>query len=47
MPNIPEMAQVWKPMADSLQTVVTGKAQPKAALDSAVNQINANIKSTK
>ncbi|WML49602.1 extracellular solute-binding protein [Neobacillus sp. PS3-34] len=41
MPNVPEMGQVWKPMADSLQTVVTGKAAPKAALDSAVEQIKA------
>ncbi len=47
MPNIPEMGQVWKPMADSLQTVVTGKAEPKKALDSAVEQIKANIASTK
>lgn len=47
MPNIPEMAQVWKPMADSLQTVVTGKAEPKQALDNAVSQIKAQIKSTK
>lgn len=47
MPNIPEMGQVWKPMADSLQTVVTGKAEPKQALDSAVDQIKANIESTK
>lgn len=43
MPNIPEMAEVWKPMADALQTVVTGKSEPKKALDSAVEQINANI----
>lgn len=47
MPNIPEMAQVWKPMADSLQTVVTGKAEPKQALDNAVQQIKEQIKSTK
>ena len=47
MPNIPEMGQVWDPMAKSLQTVVTGKATPKAALDSAVEQIKAGIKSTK
>ncbi|MGG3799399.1 extracellular solute-binding protein [Metabacillus fastidiosus] len=44
MPNIPEMAEVWKPMADSLQTIVTGKAEPKAALDSAVKGIETNIK---
>ncbi len=43
MPNIPEMSEVWKPMADALQTVVTGKAEPKSALDSAVKQIQQNI----
>ncbi|MHC0036736.1 extracellular solute-binding protein [Pseudoneobacillus sp. C159] len=43
MPNIPEMGEVWKPMADALQTVVTGKAQPKAAMDAAVEQIKQNI----
>jgi len=47
MPNIPEMGQVWDPMAKSLQTVVTGKTEPKAALDSAVEQIKANIAATK
>lgn len=47
MPNIPEMGQVWKPMADSLQTVVTGKATPKQALDNAVKQIKDQIASTK
>jgi arabinogalactan oligomer/maltooligosaccharide transport system substrate-binding protein len=44
MPNVPEMGQVWKPMADSLQTVVTNKQAPKKALDSAVEQIKAQIK---
>lgn len=43
MPNIPEMSEVWGPMANALQTVVTGKAEPKAALESAVEQINQNI----
>jgi arabinogalactan oligomer/maltooligosaccharide transport system substrate-binding protein len=43
MPNIPEMGEVWKPMADALQTVVTGKAEPKAALDTAVKQIEQMI----
>jgi arabinogalactan oligomer / maltooligosaccharide transport system substrate-binding protein len=47
MPNIPEMGQVWDPMAKSLQTVVTGKTEPKAALESAVEQIKANIAATK
>lgn len=42
-PNIPEMAEVWKPMADNLQTIVTGKAEPKEALDSSVKAINQNI----
>ncbi len=31
MPNIPEMGQVWDPMAKSLQTVVTGKADSKGS----------------
>jgi arabinogalactan oligomer / maltooligosaccharide transport system substrate-binding protein len=43
MPNIPEMGEVWKPMADALQTVVTGKSAPKAAVDAAVDQIKQNI----
>jgi arabinogalactan oligomer / maltooligosaccharide transport system substrate-binding protein len=43
MPNIPQMGEVWKPMADALQTVVTGKAEPKAAMDAAVDQIKQNI----
>jgi len=43
MPNIPEMGEVWAPMASALQTVVTGKAEPQAALDSAVKQIEQNI----
>lgn len=43
MPNIPEMGEVWQPMADNLQTLVTNKAEPKAALESAVESINQNI----
>ncbi|MFC0272030.1 extracellular solute-binding protein [Metabacillus herbersteinensis] len=43
MPNIPEMGEVWQPMADNLQTLVTNKAEPKAALESAVKSINQNI----
>ncbi|WP_191562353.1 extracellular solute-binding protein [Metabacillus idriensis] len=43
MPNIPEMGEVWAPMADALQTVVTGKQEPKAAVDGAVKQIEQNI----
>jgi arabinogalactan oligomer/maltooligosaccharide transport system substrate-binding protein len=47
MPNIPETAQVWKPMGDALQTIVTGKADAQKALDNAVKQIKDQIKSTK
>ncbi len=43
MPNIPEMAEVWGPMASALQTIATGKAEPKAALDDAVKTIKTNI----
>lgn len=43
MPNIPEMAEVWGPMASALQTVATGKSEPQAALDEAVKSIKTNI----
>lgn len=43
MPNIPEMAEVWDPMASALQTLATGKAQPQDALDEAVKSIKSNI----
>ncbi|WP_108670093.1 extracellular solute-binding protein [Peribacillus acanthi] len=43
MPNIPEMAEVWGPMASALQTVASQKAEPKAALDDAVKTIKTNI----
>lgn len=43
MPSIPEMAEVWDPMKNAVQTVVTGKADAKKALDSAVEQIKQNI----
>jgi arabinogalactan oligomer/maltooligosaccharide transport system substrate-binding protein len=43
MPNIPEMGEVWGPMASALQTLATGKAQPQAALDEAVKSIKTNI----
>ncbi|MCD7034922.1 extracellular solute-binding protein [Metabacillus sp. GX 13764] len=43
MPNIPEMGQVWQGMADNLQTLVTGKAEPKPALDAAVKRIKSDI----
>jgi len=43
MPNIPEMSEVWGPMASALQTLATGKAQPQDALDEAVKSIKTNI----
>ncbi|CAH0344154.1 extracellular solute-binding protein [Bacillus sp. CECT 9360] len=43
MPNIPEMAEVWDPMATALQTIATGKAKPKKAMDDAVKAIKTNI----
>ncbi|HET6871712.1 MAG TPA: extracellular solute-binding protein [Sporolactobacillaceae bacterium] len=44
MPNIPEMSQVWDPMASALQLIVTNKQAPKAALDNAKKTIETNIK---
>ena len=45
-PNVPEMNEVWSPADAALQTIATGKAKPKEALDQAVetikNQIEAN-----
>lgn len=43
MPNIPEMSQVWEPMANALQLIVTGKQGAKPALDNAVKTIETNI----
>jgi arabinogalactan oligomer / maltooligosaccharide transport system substrate-binding protein len=43
MPNIPEMAEVWAPAANSLQLAATGKSKPQAALESAVKTIKQNI----
>jgi arabinogalactan oligomer/maltooligosaccharide transport system substrate-binding protein len=44
MPNNPEMGKVWQPAANALQLIVTGKTEPKKALDEAVKQIDTNIK---
>ncbi|MBP3038807.1 extracellular solute-binding protein [Bacillaceae bacterium Marseille-Q3522] len=43
MPNIPEMAEVWEPMATALQLIATDKLEPKAALDEAAATIEQNI----
>ncbi|MGJ9457678.1 extracellular solute-binding protein [Oceanobacillus sp. CF4.6] len=39
MPNIPEMSEVWEPMAQALQLIATGKSDPKEALDEAQSSI--------
>lgn len=43
MPNIPEMAEVWKPVANALQLAATGKQSSNKALDDAVKSIKENI----
>jgi arabinogalactan oligomer / maltooligosaccharide transport system substrate-binding protein len=43
MPNIPEMSEVWGPMATALQLVANQKIKPKKALDEAVKTIQTNI----
>ena len=43
-PNVSEMNEVWKPIDSALQTIVTGKAEPKKALDQAVETIQRQIK---
>lgn len=44
MPNIPEMQTTWGPMGAALATMWNDNTDPKAALDSAVQQINEAIK---
>ncbi|TFB24455.1 extracellular solute-binding protein [Filobacillus milosensis] len=46
MPNIPEMGQVWGPMATALQLIAMGDQEPKPALDDAVKAIKENIKAS-
>ncbi len=43
MPNIPEMGEVWEPMAQALQVIATGKNDPQSALDEAQDTIKTNI----
>ncbi len=47
MPNIPEMGQVWEPMAQALQLIAMGEQEPKPALDDAVKAIKENIEASK
>jgi arabinogalactan oligomer / maltooligosaccharide transport system substrate-binding protein len=44
MPNVPEMGEVWGPMATALQLVANQKEAPKSALEEAVKAISTNIK---
>jgi arabinogalactan oligomer / maltooligosaccharide transport system substrate-binding protein len=44
MPNVPEMGEVWGPMATALQLIANQKEAPKSALEEAVNTILENIK---
>lgn len=41
--NIPEMSEVWEPMAQALQLIATGESEPKEALDDAHSTITTNI----
>lgn len=45
-PNIPEMNEVWEPVDSALQTIATGKATPKEAMDGAVETIKGQIEAT-
>lgn len=43
MPNIPQMAEVWEPMAQALQLIASGDSEPKDALDEAQSTITSQI----
>ncbi|QIZ47900.1 extracellular solute-binding protein [Dickeya zeae] len=43
MPGIPEMGEVWGPANAALELSMTGKQEPKAALDNAVKQIKMQV----
>lgn len=43
MPNIPEMGEVWGPMASALQLIAKQELDPKQSLDEAVKAIQQNI----
>ncbi|MCP3032707.1 extracellular solute-binding protein [Halobacillus sp. A1] len=45
MPNIPEMGEVWEPMAQALQVIATGKSEPEDALNDAQETIEQQIES--
>ncbi len=43
MPNIPAMNAVWEPFGLATAEIISGNAQPKARLDAAQKEIEANI----
>ncbi len=43
MPNVPEMGQVWDPMANAITIMLNGEADPELAMELAVEQILENI----
>ncbi|MBV7319227.1 sugar ABC transporter substrate-binding protein [Bacillus halotolerans] len=43
-PNIPEMNEIWTPADSALQTIATGKADPKKALDQAAETAKGQMK---
>ncbi|MGY6028760.1 Maltodextrin-binding protein [Phytobacter sp. AG2a] len=43
MPGIPEMGEVWGPANAALELSLTGKQEPKAALDGAAKQIHMQV----
>ncbi|KUP36116.1 cyclodextrin-binding protein [Bacillus halotolerans] len=43
-PNIPEMNEIWTPADSALQTIATGKADPKRALDQAAETAKGQMK---
>ena len=43
MPNIPAMNAVWEPFGIATADIISGKAAPKARLDAAQKEIEANI----
>lgn len=45
-PNIPEMNEVWDPVDSALQTIATGQAEPKEAMDNAVEIISGQIEAS-
>lgn len=47
MPSVPEMTQVWQPMAEAMERITAGKDTPEEGLRTAVERINNNIRASK